>query len=186
MCVHGMIALTVILATGLGLSISKQLIKLMKGELVVTSRKGSGSCFSFTVPCEVAVPPAAPSDGDSTSELDSDSVRSSPARPHRDPLSQYAPSRGLTAATARSSSIDVPTSPQSDSGRELSAASGPSDAMSVRILIAEDDPINRKLLQRILQQPNYVVDAVENGQEAVDRFPHGDYSVVLMDLQVRS
>lgn len=39
--------------TGLGLSISKALIQAMGGELKVTSTKGEGSCFSFTVPFEV-------------------------------------------------------------------------------------------------------------------------------------
>ncbi|WP_286240797.1 ATP-binding protein [Neptuniibacter halophilus] len=46
--------------TGLGLTISAQLIRLMRGEIKVSSEPGKGSCFSFELPLE----PLQASDGE--------------------------------------------------------------------------------------------------------------------------
>lgn len=40
--------------TGLGLSICRQLTELMGGEILVTSQKGQGSCFTVKLKCEIS------------------------------------------------------------------------------------------------------------------------------------
>ena len=41
---------------------------------------------------------------------------------------------------------------------------------SLNILLAEDNPINRKLAKHMFDKTGYNLDTVENGKEAVERF----------------
>jgi CheY-like chemotaxis protein len=52
------------------------------------------------------------------------------------------------------------------------------------ILIAEDSPDNRMLLQAYLRTSPYRVTWVENGSAAVEAFHRNSYDLVLMDIQM--
>ncbi|MGF1495503.1 MAG: PAS domain S-box protein [Elainellaceae cyanobacterium] len=54
----------------------------------------------------------------------------------------------------------------------------------LRILIAEDNSINSKLVLLLLQRLGYQADAVSNGQEVLDTLCRQSYDVVLMDVQM--
>ena len=54
----------------------------------------------------------------------------------------------------------------------------------LRILLAEDNPINQKLAIILLQKAGYSVDAVETGLQALERVKADHYSIVLMDVQM--
>lgn len=54
----------------------------------------------------------------------------------------------------------------------------------MRILIAEDDHVNRMVLRLILHELGYQPSIVENGHQAVRSVKDGKYDVVLMDVQM--
>ncbi len=54
----------------------------------------------------------------------------------------------------------------------------------LRILLAEDNPINQKLAVTLLQKAGYSVDAVESGTHAVEKAKAASYNAILMDVQM--
>jgi len=64
---------------------------------------------------------------------------------------------------------------------------GPGPVRRLRVLVAEDNPVNRKLVTTLLRKRGHSVKAVENGREAVEAVesrPDPPFDVVLMDLQM--
>jgi len=55
---------------------------------------------------------------------------------------------------------------------------------SRRILVAEDHPINQKLIITMLERLGCQVDLVENGRRAVDAVREKEYDLILMDMQM--
>jgi signal transduction histidine kinase len=53
-----------------------------------------------------------------------------------------------------------------------------------RILIVEDNPMNRTLIVKILQKRGFETDTAENGKIAVFKVRNQKYDIVLMDLQM--
>lgn len=54
----------------------------------------------------------------------------------------------------------------------------------IRLLLAEDNPVNQKLAVIMLQKAGYAVDAVENGIQVFEQIQNHFYSAVLMDVQM--
>jgi signal transduction histidine kinase len=52
---------------------------------------------------------------------------------------------------------------------------------NINILVAEDNPINKFLIVKILQNWEVKVDVVDNGQEAIDKLRDKEYNLILMD-----
>jgi PAS domain S-box-containing protein len=63
-------------------------------------------------------------------------------------------------------------------------AARPVPADGLEVLVVEDDPVNRKVVTRMLARLGIVPTVVVNGQEAVDAVRRGHFDVVLMDVQM--
>jgi CheY-like chemotaxis protein len=57
---------------------------------------------------------------------------------------------------------------------------------SIRILLAEDNPVNQKLATMMLGKAGYQVEVVDNGAEAVNKYSAApsDYDLIFMDIQM--
>ncbi len=53
-----------------------------------------------------------------------------------------------------------------------------------KILLAEDGLVNQKVAVGLLENHGYVVKVVENGKQAIEAWKHGDFGLILMDVQM--
>ncbi len=83
--------------------------------------------------------------------------------------------REAVSAVRRCEPVDA-----SGDGSSLEAAPG----TTVRILIAEDNEINQRVLLRMLNRLGFAADVVSNGIEAVDACRHQAFDMVLMDVRM--
>ena len=93
---------------------------------------------------------------------------SPPPAPAFEPLLPAAPEPAPVAASA----IAAPASP--------SSVPAPGD----RVLLVEDNPVNRQVAQRLLSLAGIAFDSAENGKEALDKMNAEAYVAVLMDCQM--
>ncbi|MDX9998454.1 MAG: ATP-binding protein [Phenylobacterium sp.] len=68
----------------------------------------------------------------------------------------------------------APTAPQA----------APADGPPLRILAAEDNPVNQLVLTTLLEQAGLSPRVVDSGRKAVEAWETGDWDVILMDVQM--
>ena len=85
--------------------------------------------------------------------------------------------------------IDFPLVPESEiiAEENKSASKTTLDYSQVRLLLVDDQPVNREIAIRILRKFGFKVESAENGEEAVAKVlgsAPGYYQAVLMDIQM--
>ncbi len=54
----------------------------------------------------------------------------------------------------------------------------------VRILVADDNGTNRKIIARILEHGGHTVELVENGEQALDKLEQGRFDLMILDMNM--
>jgi len=80
--------------------------------------------------------------------------------------------------------LTVVEAPVSHPASPVASIGGPESARGVRILVAEDHPVNQKFMSLLLQRLGHTATLCENGEVALDAFHTGDYELVLMDIHM--
>lgn len=71
--------------------------------------------------------------------------------------------------------------------KTLAENGGEEDFRGRRVLVAEDQPLNAKIICRMLQKRGFTVELAENGRQAVETFvkaPTGWFDAILMDVRM--
>ena len=67
---------------------------------------------------------------------------------------------------------------------EAVSATDDGETRRVRVLLADDHPVNRKVVEMILAQIDAELTSVENGAEAVEAYGDDRFDLILMDMQM--
>ncbi|BFR47873.1 PAS domain-containing protein [Nitratidesulfovibrio sp. HK-II] len=167
---------------GLGLGIVRRLVARMGGTMTMESEEGVGTSVHVCLPLPTVEEPAP------------GGLRGTGAMAATDTTDPTGPT-GQSGSTDEMDAMDTMdamdvtgavgvASPVPPDSRAASRAEEQAASTALRVLVAEDDLINRLTVQRMLEREGHLAVCVENGAEAVRAAGEGDYDIIFMDIQM--
>ena len=80
--------------------------------------------------------------------------------------------------------VTIPLSPAESEQAILSPAESTPEALSLRVLVADDHPVNRKVVEAVLAGTGCDLVHVEDGAAAVAEVQRNQFDLILMDMQM--
>ena len=172
--------------TGLGLAITKRLATIMGGSVNVISQPNKGSVFSITFEAQTgkAEQPPAPTTqitlAAETAPQTMESVAPS-ALPKAELTSEI---KTPAAPTNDFGWIDVDTNEGDTSDANKMMQRSKRSLKGLRVLIVDDNAINRRVARLLVEPQGVVATEAENGQEALDMLGAEGFDLVLLDMHM--
>ena len=141
----------------------------MGGTISVASELGKGTTFSVTIPFKI---------------VDASSVESSPTREEAEEekrlrIQFQIQSKYLSSISNEDLSRKAP--PQ-QAQTTISAPEDQTQTDHAPILVAEDNPINRKVICKLINSLGFQVDSVSDGLELIGKFNEKQHKIVITDM----
>lgn len=156
--------------TGLGLSISQTIVSKMGGTLDYTSEVGVGSDFYFVIP----LPEQQEAKNDEKPIV---MTRSRTFMPDK--------SKVVERSSQTMTNQVVQVQSKKDHPADSPVASYESMSKNGKILLVEDEVVNRKVISKQLELDGHQVDIAVNGEDGVMQFRKTkDYDLIIMDIQM--